>query len=77
MSEKVDLLSEECTREVLSQGSYGNQVQLDQQGATSRTCSSSSLILHSVCVSILLKIAVKKPHFDCNMLFSIKTVHSG
>ncbi len=29
--------------------SSGNQVQLGQYGATSRTCSSFSLILHSVC----------------------------
>ncbi len=33
--------------------SSGNQVLLGQYGATNRTCSSSSLILHSVCASRL------------------------
>ncbi len=47
--------SEECAREVLSRGkkSSGNQVRVGQWGATSRTCSSSSLSLHSVCASRL------------------------
>ncbi len=33
--------------------SSGNQVRVGQWGATSRTCSSSSLSLHSVCASRL------------------------
>ncbi len=33
--------------------SSGNQVRVGQNGATSRTCSSSSLTLHSVCASRL------------------------
>ncbi len=39
----------EVTREMSS----GNQVRVGQCGATSRTCSSSSLSLHSVCASRL------------------------
>ncbi len=38
---------------VVREISSGNQVRVGQWGATSRTCSSSSLSLHSVCVSRL------------------------
>ncbi len=51
--EKGGPSSEECTREVLREMSSGNQVRVGQWGATSRTCSSSSLSLHSVCASRL------------------------
>ncbi len=43
--------SEECA--VAKEMSSGNQVRVGQWGATSRTCSSSSLRLHSVCASRL------------------------
>ncbi len=38
---------------VVREMSSGNQVRVGQWGATSRTCSSSSLSLHSVCASRL------------------------
>ncbi len=55
ISEKADPSSKELAREGLSwlSMSSGNQVLLGQYGATNRTCSSSSLILHSVCASRL------------------------
>ncbi len=55
--------SEECAREVLSRGKWVRETR-SGWGATSRTCSSSSLSLHSVCASRLTHTCVR-PEASC------------